>query len=424
MGEHKLYNIGDYQKKWKYKLEEFAIMGDKVPPERVTKIEIYSDYEKNAYPIIKIVVVLEASRYYTLLENKNDAKIHLRLQKYYAINDEKEYSMADDFINDMFQLILDDNDQDLGDLQRRNNASGDFKNMRVSDLNDANEASNEIELFLYKSDIVKAMNTKSINQVYTGVTVGDVVGHIFSEAGVDNVLMTPPDNTDNIDTMMVPSMPLMSALRYVDSYHGLYKNGSMMFFDIDRTYVLNYRGACSAWEPDEIKDVQIIVPSATKIHSTETCTIERDDEPPKTFYIVADYRGLNIRNDSISNDIFSSNNIQYLSNYSGDHSTDRISRSDSNATTELRENRTENRYIGDTFTSQTGDTGNTIEVVLSDYDGDMVKPNKKFNLSFEDSSISKNFNSEYIVVNKNTSFIKDGDSFKISSVIRLKETLT
>ena len=87
MGEHKLYNIGDYQKKWKYKLEEFAIMGDKVPPERVTKIEIYSDYEKNAYPIIKIVVVLEASRYYTLLENKNDAKIHLRLQNYYAIND-------------------------------------------------------------------------------------------------------------------------------------------------------------------------------------------------------------------------------------------------------------------------------------------------------------------------------------------------
>lgn len=422
MGEHKLYNVGDYTKKWRYQLKQFAINGDDVPTERVTGIEIYSDYEKNAYPILKVTIVLEPSRYYTLIDSKDSATIQIRLQKYYMINDSNEKSMADDYINDTFQLILDDNDQDLGDLQQRNNASQDFKNLRAGDLNDMNEATNEIELFLYKSDVVKAMNTTSENQVFKDVTIGDLVGHVFTKAGIDNVLMTPPNNTESYDTVMLPSMPLMKALRYLDSYYGIYENGSMMFFDIDRTYVLNYRGECSAWEPDEIKDVQVIIPSATKNHVTDTCTVERDDDT-ETYFVVGDYRTLNVRNDSISNDIISSNNIQYISNYSGEHQTDKIDREDSNKTTDLHENRTENQYIGSTYTSQTSDTGNTIELVLSDYDVDMVKPNKKYNTVFEDQSINGDFNSEYMLVNKNTSFIKDGDDFKISTIIRLKETI-
>jgi hypothetical protein len=63
-----------------------------------------------------------------------------------------------------------------------------------------------------------------------------------------------------------------------------------------------------------------------------------------------------------------------------------------------------------------------VNVLLMDYDIDMVTPNKKFNLVFEDTGLTSKYNGVYMLTSINHKFIKDGSDFSITSMIQLKKT--
>ena len=104
--------------KWRYTPAELYILypgetPDQVPKERLISLMIQHDYEGNLYPIIRIEVVLEQSRYYKIIKHKNDVQFKLRIQKSYQVFGRETWSMNQDYINDTFNLILDDSDIDV-----------------------------------------------------------------------------------------------------------------------------------------------------------------------------------------------------------------------------------------------------------------------------------------------------------------------
>ena len=61
-----------------------------------------------------------------------------------------------------------------------------------------------------------------------------------------------------------------------------------------------------------------------------------------------------------------------------------------------------------------------VNTLLSNYDIDALKPNKKIKLLFEDSTISGNYRGDYILSSTNLVFIKDGSDFSLSTDVELK----
>ena len=113
-----VYNEGDRVLKWRYTVDNIQIIiPDEdiitLPPQRLSRMSISNDYEKNVFPIFRINLQLESSTYYKIIKNKDQVQFYLRIQKYYYTSDKSYESLKRDYINDKFNLILDDNDPDL-----------------------------------------------------------------------------------------------------------------------------------------------------------------------------------------------------------------------------------------------------------------------------------------------------------------------
>jgi hypothetical protein len=194
-----------------------------------------------------------------------------------------------------------------------------------------------------------------------------------------------------------------------------------MFFGLDYSYILQYDGACTAYRTNEIQNTQIIIPASIEDHTTECCTLSKDVDAT-TNYIVADYRSLQIIDASITNDIVSANNVEFIDDYSGQITKNTSSTDNDTPAVKIQENTTENDWLGQTYVAQASAMNTVVNVLLMDYDIDMVTPNKKFNLVFEDTGLTSKYNGVYMLTSINHKFIKDGSDFSITSMIQLKKT--
>lgn len=421
-----IYSTGDRMFIWRYTVSEIQLLIPddktyKIPNERLTSMNILTNYEDNAYPVFKIEIVLEPSLYYKIMKNKDTVQFHLRIQKYYNGVDNKTQSLKRDFINDTFSLILDDEASDLTDVIKREDNKYNFKYVRKNDLTNVEEAHNKIEFFLFKTSTIKGLNTKNVNAILKDCTVTDAMAYVLSTAGVNNVLMSPSHNNQVYDNIIIPPMPCLKALRFLDTYYGIYKTGSMMFFDFTYSYILQYDGKCTAYTQNEVQNTQIVIPTLRNGHSTQCCTISKRTDLTSN-YIVADYRTLDIRDDTISNDIISDSNVKFINNYSGDVELSLSRLSSDNSSYRIQENKTENRWLGDVFTSQTSAIGTVVTALLMDYDINMVSPNKKLNLIFEDSALTSKYNGVYLLTSLNHNFVKEGSDFILNTEINMKKT--
>ena len=105
---------------YKYHLKElYIIFSDgpyKVDNNRLCDITEMENYLDDLYPIFKIRLTFEPSIYYKLIKEKDTLKIKINLQKYYRVNDKGEKSPFSKFISDTFELILDDDDENMFQL--------------------------------------------------------------------------------------------------------------------------------------------------------------------------------------------------------------------------------------------------------------------------------------------------------------------
>ena len=215
----------------------------------------------------------------------------------------------------------------------------------------------------------------------------------------------------------------MVVLQFIDTYYGLYKTGSVIYFDFNYGYILAYNGKCSAYRKKEIKNTYIVIPQDVTNHSTE-CGVLYKKNNNTVNYIVGDYKTIDIRNQSISNDIINSNDVQFIDNYSG-NITSTISGAKSKGINSVRilENKTENSWLGDTYTAQTSSESVVIPVKLYDFDLSVIAPNKRYKFIFEDPSLTEKYNGVYMISSIESSFINEGKDLALHSVALFKKVV-
>ena len=420
-----IYNNTTKIQKWRYSVKEMhlLIQGQNpytIPAERVNSMTILNDFENNVFPIFRIEIVLEPSVYYKIIKSKDNVRFHLSIEKYYHYNDNELSSLRRSCINDTFDLILDDDNEDMLSATKRSEASNNFESMYNDDTNDLRLVDNKIEFFLYKADVIKGLKN-IVNSILVNATRADAIAYVLSVAGVKNVLMSNPETNDTIPNLIIPPMSCLRALRFIDTYYGLYKNGSLMYFGLDYSYIIPYEGKCTAYRKNEPTNINIVIPKDTSSHSTE-CGMIKNVNDGNT-YIVGDYKTIAIRNDSITNDILGANDIEVVNEYSGN-----ITKSTSSAVSKwnnslrVLRNKTENPWIGSMYTAQTSSIGTLIEVALRDFDINIMTPNKKYNFLFEDSQLTSKYNVVYLLSYINFNLTQNGADISVDSVAVFKKT--
>ena len=176
---------------YRYVVKEFyIIIGSKtikLDTEQVLGFTIVDDYMKNLFPVFRVQLGLPESTYYKIIRNKEDVQFKIYLQAYYTKNTLRTKSTYTKIINDVYSLILDDDDEFLSqDANKAEYPNGDEKNM--------NAVTTAAEFFLFKKTLLK--NTrKVVNTILKKCTVSTAFMYLFSKLGIKNLLMKKIEHT-------------------------------------------------------------------------------------------------------------------------------------------------------------------------------------------------------------------------------------
>lgn len=426
MASSDLFNKTNDFKQYRYHVNtiQVKIPGNEVisiDSERMIEFSIAHLYEYNMFPLFRVTMSLEASVYYKILKNKNDAKLYLRIDNYYTIIDNSDPSIYYSFINDTFDMIMDEGTDDMLAAQKESEASTNYSSITDKDTDDMRHIEDAIfSVYLFKEDVIKGTKT-NITTVLKNATVTDAIAYCLTKGNIKNVIMAPPDNKKVYKELILPPLSINKELSFIDTYYGLYKEGTMIYFGLNYNYIIPYNGKCEAYISSAKSVISILVPDSSNSHLSAEGELNYGTEESKNIYLVASFHTINIENQSISNNYTTSNDVYMIDNYNGDTSQAKSSAvTKSGSTTKIIENSTENPYITTMFTAQNNALSTVIHLNIDNTNLSWLEPNRRYTVIFEDAKYANKYKGNYILAESLSTFIKDGLDFTINTEITLK----
>lgn len=396
---------------YRYRVKEFYLLFDKEEKKltnaSLISLMIVNDFIGSFFPIIQLKMNASSTLYYKILKQKNSVRFKIRIQKYTVKNgqNESEKSLYTDYIDEVFQLILDDDDEDLySDVRKLNNGDGQTDE-------DLKEQSNVVEFFLFKSSLIKA-SKKLTNKMLVDSNVTDAIVYIMNKIGITNLLMSKADNGTIYHELQIPPLNANRALSYLDSFYGIHKTGSILFFGLRNSYVIRYEGKCSVYRKKEVKLTTVLIPKAGTALSQNCCSLNKKGDKNSS-YIIADFDNVKFSNESTSNNLLTGDDVQVIDSETGDIDDS----SKVNGTNKkIIENKGLSKYYKSAYLKNTNSLDSVITVNFSDFDLDTILPHKKFNMIFEDKKLSLKYKGSYILGKTEIALLKEGDYLSANAI--------
>ena len=410
---------------WSYAIEEFTIIYSgstySVPTDRITSISIEGDMETKMFPIFKLDMTIEPSVYNNLVNNKNDLKLKMRLVKTPVDKKTNERGLTKDAILKTFSLILDDEftnpDSNLNNMAK--SEGNPPKNPDTNDLSN-NQLGGNQEFYLYNEGVVMGMK-QTTNTVLQNVDMMGAIAFLGTNMKIDNFLLSPLENSKVYEEILIPPQSGVSALQYLDSEYGFYKKGSMIFLDWDYSYILNFKGGCTAYYQDEIKETYLMIPEKGGQYGGIEGGVQKLGIEDK-YFVIARAESINLKAESNSNDIIQGNNTTIVNT-----NTNSISTSTPNDTTqrgagtpELITSNSSNEWLPDALAAQKAANSKVVDVALADFDIAAIRPNKRYSLIFENTLQALKYKGEYMLTKYSFKFVKQANEFQLTGSFTLK----
>lgn len=401
---------------YKYTITEMMIMiggeSEKFPLERIKGFKIEHHYEEASFPLFRINLSMEPSRYYKIIKNKEDIKFKLRIQYYYTELGEEKKSMLKDLINEVFIVYLDDSSEDY-ERELKKEAKTD------KDENELDKINNEIELFLFKPLIVNGLRS-NFNAVLTDCDMATSVTYLLSKANVKNLLMSPFDNTKSYGEILLPPQSIENQLKFLNNNFGFHKNGTMIYFGLFHNYILNYSSGCTAWAKKEWKETVIYILDKTNTKGAQASQIIKQGE--ERYYLNLKTEALNIENSSISGNVLNGVDTNVLTTENSDSSNLQSGAKVVGQTTSKSiVNTSSNPYLGSAFIAQQKASAIVLSIILEGFDIQAFNPNKNVSIIFESATLNSKYKGNYKVSNAYFIFTGTRDNYGVKAYITLKK---
>lgn len=400
---------------YKYCLSNFDILypdGTRVsvPSSFVNFFYINKSFDYAFFPIFNINFNVRTVDYYKILKNKDKVKFRIRLQKYKSTSDGIPPAKEDVF-NGTFCTFIEDSspffDEELykKDKQARGIPENDMS---------PEEVSNRMELYLFKEEDLNT-GKKIVNSCYGNLTVTDMLMLILSNGGYKGkVLMSPCDNNVAYSEILIPPLPTIGAIKYLEEvYDQFYNEGSVLFFDLDRGYFLRKKASCTAFAPQEYNQTVISIREAGDAKSNQISCV--NDIKEKKFYINANSDLVAISSLSMTEDQLDGSNLMIIDPESGNvmsTNTDTTKRGSGNTQVLFQKQVNSRSHL--TTQASIKENSKVLNVKISDIDIEAFTPNKNFTIKFMDKQTSGDLSGSYRLSSLSLKFIRKTEDFTCS----------
>lgn len=375
---------------------------------RVSDMELTRDYDNYFFPIFKFTIALSIDDYYTIIENKTDIKMRVRIQ---YRNSNKDYSKL--LFNEIFSVYIDNNTPDLNKelRQRTNDVVSKSTNGNLTDFGSS------LELYLFREDYLNYNNT-IINKIIKQGSMLDVITYLFYSSGIrKNVLLENFDNKNIYNEVLLPPMKLIQSLAYLENQFGFYNTYSTFFFDINYIYLMSKKSGCNVWKKGDIKTVVFhIFSGATEYNFVNGSYYENNQ-----YHINITKDSFIIESNSVSRNAIEGTNRLMINSIDG--SVDDITQSSiqrGKGNYKVIVNKYDNKFLANAEKNDNEDS-NILSIQLVDYDILNITPNKEYKVVFDDSALSKQYGGIYRLTSNISIFAKEGTEYTLKSSLELRK---
>lgn len=249
-----------------YRVNKFTLdingNSTEIDPQYVSEIVIEKPYDTMCLPYFEVTITIPNNTMREMQKENVETRCYINLQKAYdeikmsgsgddnTIEGESQVNHDnlawEDAIEGNFYVMSDDgsvatNSKEIEEYEERESDS-------MSDL--SNMASTRIAL--YNEEYL--FNSKTtVNGVMQAAKPIDVVAWICNKASLNKIVCSPPSVEEEYEQIVVPPYGAAKAISWVTNNYNTNDCGTLVFFDLDRGYILNKNAKCTAWEAGDVQ---------------------------------------------------------------------------------------------------------------------------------------------------------------------------
>ncbi len=392
-----------------------------VLPAMIHSIIKLDDYDNNYFPMLNVKFNVHINDYYKILQNKTKVQFRLRIQKYKSdTNKPNEVTgMKSDLFNEVFISYIDDDTPNFNKelYDKAKEVSG------TKNTSSPEDYAKVMDLYLFRqSDMIGTAII--LNKVLGGLSLTDMVFDVYKNCKMgSNLLMQRFENTRSFSEIVIPPLPMLGVLRYLETTYGNFYNGaSTIFFDYKTRYILKKCVGCFAWRPQEFKQTVFIVQKSSDSKQGQVSCYK--DNSDRKYYVNVTPEAVNISKTSITNDAMDASNIILVDSKSGNKeniSTGLDKQGAGNSRVVYHEHN--NSRLGQEIKSNMTSEGLLINIRCNNIDLDCLAPNKEMVLKFMDKRTgSIDMSGSYRLKSMSNRFEKNGNlGFNLVTTITLSK---
>lgn len=390
----------------------------KVVPSMIYGMSKIDDFDNNCFPLFNVQFHVNINDYYKILKEKTGVKFRIRMQK--AKMDKYDTTstkvMKQDVFNEVFSCYITDSTPFYDEKMYKQ--SKEVRGMK--DTTTPEDLGTTMNLFLFKEKDVDGAK-KVVNKVLGGLTLTDMVFDLYSTCGLSgNFLMQKFENNSTFSEIVIPPLPMLGALQYLqNTYQNFYNGSAIIFFDFSTKYMLKKQVGCSAWKQQEYKQTVFMVREATTAQRQQVSCEKNSKE--KKFYISITPEMVSVDKSSITTDATDASKIVLVDAKSGSsQNIDTGLDKRGGGSTKVVFHDQKNSRLAKEVESNMKSKGMAIYITCSNIDMDAIAPNKEFVVKFLDKQTTGDLSGSYRLSSVSYQFVSNGSSgFNVSATIKL-----
>lgn len=237
----------------KYKFENVIVyVGSTtftVDPSMVGNVYIEKDYENSVLPYFQMTLNLPNWLYRAMKKDSQNIRVGFALK--YGLYDDVTNNNNVVFtteINGKFYGIIEtsgaepseDKSIDIEKSQKEYNTGYTYSEYSIVDIMLVNET--------YYTNL-----NKICNQVFSSASPVNALTYVLNQGGYNNILLSPPNNNTSYSQFKITPIPLIKQIKRICYDYALHTNGTVIFFDLDKGYIVDKQPKCTAFVANEYK---------------------------------------------------------------------------------------------------------------------------------------------------------------------------
>lgn len=384
-----------------------------VQESNISNLIIQKDYDNAFFPLFTMSVAVPGWVARAMRKSSGEIKVYVDLKAGRYKNSALELSekpIFTSYINGSFYGIIDDATPDsTEDIQNLVESQSKNKGEDYGDLQ-------AVKILLYNETYLNG--TRVINNaVLSGCTLLDAAVFVLNKSGIGNVLVDPPSNNSRYSQFFITPISTDEQLDRICNDYAMHSGGTVVFFDLDKVYLLNKVPGCYAYTPNEYKTVYLASFMKSGVDTTAASGCYTNSKE-KYHLINISTAGMSSKSNTDLNDKLFGNNFKIIDSKTGNVTSASGGASKISGTTQ---------YL---ISNGGGDTTNAVKQMLKEsnkmvnipfsyVDLSMLTPNKEFIISLDSATFSK-YNGKVRLSGFTCIFEKEGSLYNPNVIATFK----